>query len=432
MLLSTALNDNVESVWAIEQCQRAAQPVFALLGAPGHLNLRHRHGSHATAAGDIEGYLDWLDWKFGRSSRRVDDAPIYPTYEDWQQAGGTPLDPAQFPIRETDDLLLTATGAAANSRAEWEARRQEIRQRIVQILGEPPPLAADPGGAYGAEPQPVAALLRRDTPPARLVKESLSFGNYVTGDLYYPTNVAGTTRQLPAFVWLHPLSVSHGYVAGYHRGRRRTWPLPAVVTPCSRLTRSATARASKRCAISTSVIRTGRCSARRWPTPGRRWMSSAAIDTSIRTRSILRVTALAPSLPCMRRLSMTGWRARLWSGASRPGGSTRWRPAPGVWGRWSQALPWLPRLAAFIGEEARIPYDVPELLALIAPRPVQLIAPRIDYQTNLDSLRQAVHEARRVFAWLGAPQALVFQKTDSYNHFSPELVWCLCGVETIP
>jgi dienelactone hydrolase len=432
VLLSTALNDNVESVWAIEQCQRAAQPVFTLLGAPDHLNLRYRPGPHATDAEDIESYLDWLDGKFGRSAHPVADAPIYPTFADWQKAGGTPLDPAQFPARGLEDLLQTASGAPLDTPEEWGAKRREIRERIVQILGESPPMATDPGGAYGAEPSPVAALLRRDTPPARLVKESLSFGNYVTGDLYYPTNVAGTTRQLPAFVWLHPLSVSHGYVAGYHRGE----------TPHLALTRSGYAVFAFDQIGNGARIEEVRHFYRRYPN----WSllgktvadTRAAVDVLRGHRHVDpdQIYLTGYGTGALAALHAAALDDRV-AGAIVVGGITPWRldtAASGTGGvaRWSHALPWVPRLAAFIGNESLIPYDVPELLALIAPRPVQLITPGIDYQTNLESLRLAVHEARRVFTWLGAPQSLVLQKTDSYHHFSPELVWCLCGVETLP
>jgi pimeloyl-ACP methyl ester carboxylesterase len=101
-------------------------------------------------------------------------------------------------------------------------------------------------------------------------------------------------------------------------------------------------------------------------------------------------------------------------------------------GRWSHELPLLPRLGAFIGAESHVPYDVHELLALSAPRPVLLISPGVDYQASLDHLRLAVAGARRVFELLGAPQLLKLQKTDDYNHFTPDLVWCLCGAETLP
>jgi pimeloyl-ACP methyl ester carboxylesterase len=99
--------------------------------------------------------------------------------------------------------------------------------------------------------------------------------------------------------------------------------------------------------------------------------------------------------------------------------------------RWSHLLPLMPRLGAFVGEERRIPCDWHEVMALIAPRPVLLITPGIDYQSTFEYLHAAVGEARKPFELLGAPRALVFQRTDDYNHFAPELIWCLCGVETI-
>ena len=91
----------------------------------------------------------------------------------------------------------------------------------------------------------------------------------------------------------------------------------------------------------------------------------------------------------------------------------------------------LPRLGAFVGFEARIPCDYEEVLALIAPRPALIITPGIDGQSTFDDLRRCVATARQVYQLLGRPEALVFQRADDYNHFSPDLIWCLCGVETV-
>ncbi|MCL5096764.1 MAG: hypothetical protein M1608_04395 [Candidatus Omnitrophica bacterium] len=85
-LISTALNDPVESVWAIEQTFYAARRVYSWLGAEDAINLRYRPGGHETRAEDIEAYLDWLDTKFGRRNLFRASSPIYPTYADWLQA----------------------------------------------------------------------------------------------------------------------------------------------------------------------------------------------------------------------------------------------------------------------------------------------------------------------------------------------------------
>ena len=99
--------------------------------------------------------------------------------------------------------------------------------------------------------------------------------------------------------------------------------------------------------------------------------------------------------------------------------------------RWSRWVPWLPRLGAFVGNEARIPYDLPDLLRLVAPRTALIITPGIDSQAVLAEVQRGVTAARATYAFLGRPESLVLQRTDDYNHFSPDLIWCLCGVETI-
>ncbi len=431
VLLSTALNDDVESVWAIEQTWRAALPVFARLGARQHLNLRYRPGEHTARAGDIEAYLDWLDWKFGRSRRPVSDAPIYPTYEDWQRASGERLRPRDFPRRGVDPVLAPPEGPVVSRAEDWPAARAALRRRLEWLLGEAPPVATDPGGRYGAESRAQAVLLQRADPPARVVKESFNFGNAVPGDLYYPTNVVGTERRLPAFVWLHPISVSNGYVAGYFRNE----------TPHLALTRSGYAVFAFDQIGHGGRIEEARDFFRRYP----RWslLGRTVADTRAAVEALQRHPRVDPQQIYLLGYG-TGAMAALVAGALEErvagviavNGLTPLRldtvgSGTGGVARWAQWLPLLPRLGAFVGEERRIPCDWHEVMALVAPRPLLVITPGLDYQSRFEYLRLAVDAARPVFALLGAPQNLVFQRTEDYHHFNPELIWCLCGVETV-
>jgi hypothetical protein len=88
--------------------------------------------------------------------------------------------------------------------------------------------------------------------------------------------------------------------------------------------------------------------------------------------------------------------------------------------RWSHWMPLQPRLGSFIGEERRIPYDYDELLAMIAPRPVLIFRPRIDYSSTLPDVQNAIQEAGKVFNVLGGAGRLQFLELDDYNRFSPE------------
>jgi hypothetical protein len=274
--------------------------------------------------------------------------------------------------------------------------------------------------------------LQRGAVPGRLVKQSLNFGNAVSGDLYFPTNVAGTDRRLPVFVWLHPISIAHGYVAGYHRGE----------APHLALTRSGSAVFAFDQIGNGARIEEARDFYHRYP----QWslLGKGVADTRAAVDALCSHPHIDPAQIYLAAFGTGSWLAlhaaaldERVAGVVAVGGITPWRldtPDSGTGGiaRWSRWLPLLPRLGAFVGHEARIPYDVHEILAAIAPRPVLLIVPGLDYGVSLESLRLAVTQARPVYELLGAPQQLVLQKTDDYNHFSPELVWCLCGVETLP
>ncbi|MBN1420181.1 MAG: acetylxylan esterase [Planctomycetes bacterium] len=169
-LIATALNDNVESVRAIQRAYLAAKPVWQLLGAEDRLRIAWRHGTHETLAEDIEIYVDWFDSAFGRGGSDFPEVLLWPRRED------------------------------------------------PPGLGEAPPSAANPGGTYGAERVWRATQLGRGSVPSGLKKASINFGDYIAGDIYYPEKAEGGAARIPACIWLHPISCSNGYVAGYRRG----------------------------------------------------------------------------------------------------------------------------------------------------------------------------------------------------------------------
>ena len=89
--------------------------------------------------------------------------------------------------------------------------------------------------------------------------------------------------------------------------------------------------------------------------------------------------------------------------------------------RWSQWLPWQPRLGAFIGQETRVPYDYHEVLGMIAPRPTLVALPRLDYHSTRKDVDLCLTEAGKAFSFLNGKDNLRVVEIDDYNHFSPEL-----------
>lgn len=77
----------------------------------------------------------------------------------------------------------------------------------------------------------------------------------------------------------------------------------------------------------------------------------------------------------------------------------------------------LPRLGFFVGYADRVPFDFDEVLALIAPKPVLLVAPTLDRYARLADVRREVEMSKKVYDLLGDPEALQFETPIDINRF---------------
>jgi dienelactone hydrolase len=425
-LLSTALNDSVESTWAIEEAYRSAKRVYDLLGHPERISMYWRYGTHGTRAEVIETYLDWLDVQFGRSGS-PGSRPLFPErffqprFEAWARTSGEMVDPAVFPRKGIDDLLLKENGEPVRSTEDWVAKKDDIRKRIVSILGEGPPSALNPGGDYGSEERYLATLLGRPSAASGMEKKSLNFGNYLSGDLYSPEGAAKKPEKLPAVVWLHPHSYSNGYVAGYRRGEHVHITLARdgfVVLAYDQIgfgTRIEEAEkfyerhphwsllgkmvADARSAVDVLLKQP-------WVDPDRVFVLGYSLGGSV----ALHAAALDERIAGV--VSVAGFTPMRLDTASKGTGGIA---------RYSQWHALLPRLGFFVGQEERVPYDYHEVLGLIAPRPVLAVAPRGDIEATFADVMAALDRVEKVYTLLGAPGKLLRFTPDDYNRYSPEL-----------
>jgi dienelactone hydrolase len=92
-----------------------------------------------------------------------------------------------------------------------------------------------------------------------------------------------------------------------------------------------------------------------------------------------------------------------------------WMPEKG----WTQTR-YMPRLAQYRGRLAQIPFDFPELIASLAPRPVLLIAPQRDENFSAASVDRIAAAARPVFTLYGAGDHLRVLHPDCRHDFPQE------------
>ena len=188
-LIATGYHDGVENIWAIEQMVHSAGRVYDLLGAPDNLRIFYRYGGHGTWPTTIERYLDWCDTHFGRGDYDFPQDFFYPFgWEAWRTASGA--QPVSMPDTPLGD-------------------------RVRALLGDEPPKAPNPHHDYGLEKNFEKALLKRESPGARLGCEELVFGEYINADVFFPRGADKEEAKLPCILWLHPACTSHGYVPAY-------------------------------------------------------------------------------------------------------------------------------------------------------------------------------------------------------------------------
>jgi dienelactone hydrolase len=193
VLLSVAVNDNVESTWAAEQAHATVCDVYDLLGAPGGLTLSWREGGHALSAQGHERHLDWCDAVVGRSPERPLPAPrLHPNaWTPWPRAAVAP-----------------APG--------WRARPPaELRRAVRATLG-----AGERGPVtlrrVGLERADAGALLEEAAPPEGVEALRLTGAEGLPIDVFLPADrTAGSL--LPLVLWLPPLCRATGYLAGYEQ-----------------------------------------------------------------------------------------------------------------------------------------------------------------------------------------------------------------------
>jgi pimeloyl-ACP methyl ester carboxylesterase len=71
----------------------------------------------------------------------------------------------------------------------------------------------------------------------------------------------------------------------------------------------------------------------------------------------------------------------------------------------------MPRLGFFVGQEARLPFDFDEALALAPPRPVLLVAPTLDRYARIGDVRAEV----------GAVRGITLETPVGFNRFGRTL-----------
>ncbi len=409
LLIGEGEADDVDECWGGQQAYLATGEVYRLLGHAERLGIVFHPGGHDIPAAALAGYVDWLDMCCGRRPLVPPQDLMYTyTFAGWRELTAEAIDPAVYPERGLDDLLTAADGAAIATATAWAGKREEIRSRVLSLLGEPP--------AVASAPRPTLADVHSHG--QGLTRAELDLGHGLLAHLTYRDQ----GERLPVAIYLH----------GYVDSRGWAWSAEYGWTPSvgERLAQSGFL------AVEFDQLgygcRNRDCGLEFYRAHPRSSALAAMVQDVRRVIDAVgqlavadggRVAVAGYSLGGAVALHAAALDERIRAVASTCGFASLRLDAHGAetegLRRYCLLRPTLPRLGFFLGQERRVPYDYHELLALIAPRPALILAPRLDQDWRPEDVRACYDAALAVYRLLGADDRLCWEAPDDLNRYPP-------------
>jgi dienelactone hydrolase len=431
LMLSTAVNEYASNPWGIEQAYHSVKPVYSFLGKENNLSIRSRAGKHSVSAKDLEDYIDFFDYVFGRSSHRPESRLNYPySFEQWKVLSGQNIKAQDYPAVNKNAISLN--GKTVSTLPEWEQKKASIIQNLVWALGTRPAGVKNPGPGgldkKGGGEDNFGTFIARPSETEKMKVMPVSpyhgFGDNLFGYLYYPADKAGkpASRNLPVVIYLHEFDYSKGFGS---TGRDHQ-----IQPFFERMTSLGFAVFSFDMIGFGNRIEEGTRFYQRYP----QWskLDKMVTDTQGAIDALEGIDFLNGSQIYLAGYSL-GATVGLYTaaldqrvkGVASVAGFTPLRSSgkgniEGV-KSYSHLHGLLPKLGFFVGNETRIPYDYHEVLASIAPRPLLVIAPEHDKDHPVKEVRQTVELASEVYRLYQSGSSLQARYPEDHNRFSDEI-----------
>jgi dienelactone hydrolase len=410
-LMGTGEHDDVGEAWGDQQCYLAVKKVYQLLGGEQKLGFYASPDAHQVTPQMVNDYLDWLDMQFGRKPFDFSEKLIYTyTFDGWKKITGEEFDIKKFPEKDLNDILLALDGKEIKEKEEWGKKADQVRNQIKLIIGDLP--------AY-EKIQKVKTENERSY-GNNLKKAEIPIDDKLIAHITWP---ADNKNKIPVVIYLHAYLDANGY--NWSRGYGYTTSVGERLAQNGFL------------AIEFDQFGYGLRNRDSDIEFYAEHKNQSALGVMIRDVSKIidalslidwvdkdKIMVAGYSLGGMVGLYAAVFDSRIQAVASTCGfGSMRLDvhgdQTEGI-KRYSHLRPTIPRLGLFLGNEKRIPYDFHEVLALIAPRPVFILAPKLDQDWYYEDVEICYNEAVKVFNLYGRRENINLVSPDDFNRYPPE------------
>jgi dienelactone hydrolase len=328
------------------------------------------------------------------------------------------LPPAPSRLPRTNLLVFhNRTGAVmpVKSKADWQQRRAEVLRGMEAVMGPLP----------GKEKRcPLDLRIEQETDCGSYLRRSITYaaepGSRVPAYLLIPKEALRAKKKFPAVLALHPTDMEYGYraVAEQLRANSRAYGRDLVERGYVVLAPAYPLMATYQPDLKAIGYQSGTMKAI-WDNmrgldaleslPFVRKGKFAAIGHSLGGHNAIYTAVFDPRIQVV--ISSSGFDSYLDYYSGDP---ANWQPGRG----WCQTR-YMPRLADYRDHLGDIPFDFPELVAALAPRPVFVNAPLHDANFRWQSVDEVLHAAAAIYHLYGVPQNLAVEHPDCEHDFPP-------------
>jgi len=410
-MLGSGARDNVGEVWGDQQCYQAVKEVYKLLGVEQKLGFYVSPAGHTRTPHMMNEYHDWLDIQLGIKSGSYNEKLYYTySFEDWKKITGEEIVADDFKEQEVNDILLLPNGDKIEAPEEWEAKTDDVLNKITWVIGDLP--------EYDKIQK--VALENERTFREELSKAEIQIDDKLVAHLSYP---AEKPAKIPVVIYLHAYLDANGY--DWSRGYG--WSTSVG----ERLARNGYL------AVEFDQFgygsRNGDCGIEFYaehPEVSALGVMIQDVSKIIDAVSQLdwvdkdRIMVTGFSLGGMVGLYASVFDSRIKAVASTCGFASMRMDAHGKQTegimRYSHLRPTIPRMGLFLDNEKRIPYDFHEILGLIAPRPVLILAPELDQDWFHEDVVACYDEASKIYDLYGTKENITLLSPNDFNRYPPK------------
>ncbi len=391
--------------WSIEQNYYSVKKVYDFMGVSDHVGVHTRMGGHLPVpARDVEQTIDFLDTYFKRRKEKWQNH-LYYTYDYNIWLKKNELDKIQ--AEKLGKVVLPQTYSTIDALRE---DKKKIISTLNWLLGDEPPSvrAVD----VGTWPRPQHDWIEGTNPRPKVkgskaiyISPYAALGDGVSGVLYCPMDASGELKhrnnnKIPVIIYAHQYAYSSGFSKGYDKnGRKGTTELFEEL-----IRKGFAVLAIDMYGFGTRIEEAKNFDLRypKWSKMGKMSRDLMGCIDAVEDLDYLdndHIYLLGNAIGGSVSLITAALDDRV-AGVATVAAFSPWRTANKQYESiriYSHLHGFLPRLGFFAEQPESTPIDFGEIMAVVAPKPLLVVAPDMDPHTDLPALKNLLSPVRSVY-----------------------------------